>query len=271
MNCREPRGLLEMLLRHRPSSNGVFGIEARHIDIELFGEQDFLAVFGGNTVYFHLWRTNIIAQGISLYRAVATEHFHSADHATPPPPPTYDARSLQGWIEHVADTENGNVTFLRRAGLAARGLCYEDIIEDREKTVLAIAKVLSVRLTQGHLDRKPDDVRIKVGDDWNLQTEARFRSENADFVNRVEAGRLVTRGLTFRPAAEAGALSAATQAGQLAAFLAGKSAGAAGDAVAGNPYTAGTHAAESWMQGWRAGWDTHPDCGFQPQPRNAGS
>src|ERR1700722_2503668 len=57
--------LLAMLKRWAKTDNGIFSMEVRAIDIELFDEAEFFAAFGAGTVIFFLWRDNIVAQGIS--------------------------------------------------------------------------------------------------------------------------------------------------------------------------------------------------------------
>lgn len=60
-------------------------MELRTIDVAPLGDGEFFAAFDVDPVALILWRDNIVAQRISLYRAVATQHHHSTDALRPPP------------------------------------------------------------------------------------------------------------------------------------------------------------------------------------------
>src|SRR5690242_14824156 len=61
MHATQQATLLAMLKRQARTDNGVFSMEARAIDIELFGEDEFFEAVGQNTITFMLWRDNIAA------------------------------------------------------------------------------------------------------------------------------------------------------------------------------------------------------------------
>ncbi len=193
-NTRDPECLLQMLKRRRRTSNGVFGIEVRAIDVALLGEEAFFRVFNDKTVFFNLWRDNIVAQSISLFRAVATGHYHSTD-GQGRSPPTYDAEAIRRWLRHVAITENDNLRMLQRAQQSTIELRYEDIVRDRWGTIEAFARALDVFIAPRELYGRSEGETRKIGDDWNAETEVRFRSEQPDYVTEVEAARLVKYGV----------------------------------------------------------------------------
>lgn len=181
--------LLAMLKRWAKTENGVFSMEMRAIDIELFDKSEFFAAFGPETVVFFLWRDNIVAQGISLYRAIATQRFHSTE--VPAPAPNYDADMIGHWMLHILEIENDNLTMLRRRGLHARFLRYEDIVRDRRTTLVILSDALRICLTEDKLAARPDGELRKIGDEWNLITEQRFRAERRDFIWDIEGRRLM--------------------------------------------------------------------------------
>ena len=51
LNAKEAIPFLELLRCRRKSPNGVFGIEARHVDIELIGEEAFFKIFGSEAIF----------------------------------------------------------------------------------------------------------------------------------------------------------------------------------------------------------------------------
>jgi LPS sulfotransferase NodH len=189
-NARTQANMLDMLRRRKRTPNGIFGMEVRAIDIELFGESAFFEAFDARTIIFNLWRDNIVAQGVSLYRAVNTGHYHSTD-AGPQTAPPYDAAGIKRWTTHLLNTENQNLKLLARRGLPARFLRYEDIMRDSATTVRQFADALRVDLQPIGEGDDAAPRHEKIGDSWNHEAEQRFRREEADFVASVEGGRLI--------------------------------------------------------------------------------
>jgi LPS sulfotransferase NodH len=249
-NARTADELFASLIRRRKSANLVFGMEARHIDIELIGIDAFGRAFGGRTVFFHLWRDNLVAQGVSLYRAIETGRYHAGDGAAAWVPP-YDADRLLDWIAHVADTENRNVRLLQILQAPARHLVYETMVQQRRQTVELFAHALAVPFEPGEFAAPLDGELVKLGDDWNLQAEARLRAERPAEIARFEQARLVKQGVPYLrhppPPVDP----------QLAeCWQRGHRAGAAGRSPRNNPFPPGSPEACNWWLGWRRGWDS---------------
>jgi LPS sulfotransferase NodH len=192
LNARTPATVLDMLRRRKRTPNGIFGMEVRAVDIALFDEALFFETFGPQTIIFNLWRDNIVSQGVSLYRAVSTGHYHSTD-AGPPAPPPYDAGGITRWITHLLNTENSNLELLAKWGRPARFLRYEDIMRDPQTTLHQFADALRVDLPPNEASGEAGPRHEKIGDGWNREAEERFRREDAGFVADVEARRLIRR------------------------------------------------------------------------------
>ncbi len=192
VRARTQVDMLEVLFRRRKTPNGVFGIEVRHIDVELFGIEQFFSIFGPETVFFNLWRDNMVSQAISLYRAVYTGRFHSTDPRQAPPPP-YDGDGIKQWMTHLLDTENKNLKLLASEGRPARFLRYEDIFRHEATTVAMIADALRVDIPPTPPGGEAPPRQEKLGDSWNKTAEATFRSREAQFVAETEAARLIRR------------------------------------------------------------------------------
>lgn len=191
LNANEPSRFIQMLSRRRKSPNGVFGIEVRAVDVDLFGENVFFDFFDDQTIFFNLWRENIVAQAISLYRAVETGHFHSGD-GTQAAEPTYDDAGITRWLQHLISTENTNLEMLQAHGRDFITLRYEDIVQDRAGLVRRFANVLDVQLDTAHLQATTDETQ-KIADVWNWEAEQRFRAGNAEYVSEIETTRLMRR------------------------------------------------------------------------------
>jgi len=225
-NTRDPECLLQMLKRRRCTPNGVFGIEVRAIDVALLSEETFFRVFDDKTVFFNLWRDNIVAQGISLFRAVATGHYHSTDGQVRSPP-SYDGEEIRRWVRHIAITENDNLRMLRRAQRPIRGLRYEDIVRDREGTIEAFARALDVSIEPRELVGPVEGETRKIGDDWNSKAEQRFRREQAGYVAEIEGTRLIK--------AEASVICGSVENGDRQSYATKRGAGANGGLSASKP------------------------------------
>jgi LPS sulfotransferase NodH len=184
--------LLAVLKRWAKTENGVFSMEIRAIDVDLFDEAEFFAAFGAGMVVFFLWRDNIVAQSISLYRAVTTNRFHSTD--VPVAAPDYNAERIAEWMRHILEIENNNLTLLQRRGVHARFLRYEDIVRDHATTLAILADSVRVDLTDEQLAAGREGGLHKIADDWNYGTERRFREERRDFIWDIEARRLIRQG-----------------------------------------------------------------------------
>jgi LPS sulfotransferase NodH len=199
MHATDQATLLAMLLRCARTDNLMFSMELRAVDVALFGEVEFFAAFDGEPVVFVLWRDNIVAQGISLYRAVATRRYHSTE--APTPPPAYDAAQIARWMRHVVGIENANLTLLRKRGIPARYLCYEEMVQDHTATLTTIASAMRVTLAADRLASRPERALEKIADAWNQDTEDRFRTAGADFIRALEATRLIRHHIdTSQPA-----------------------------------------------------------------------
>lgn len=180
---------LAMLVRACRTANGVFGAKLRHTDAELFGEAEIFASLLPDAVIFLLWRENIIAQGISLFRAMGSARFHGADAAEAPPPP-YDAAAIARCVAQVLHTEHGNLRMLARQGRRFAALRYEALRADPLAHIRAIATVLDVPLSveeaQAAIAASP---HIRLADDWSRAAEARFRQEESQAVAAILAAR----------------------------------------------------------------------------------
>lgn len=190
MRATDPHLFLNALCLKRSTPNRVFGMKVTSVQIEHFGPDDFFQTFDDSTVFFNLWRENIIAQGVSLYRAIQTKRFHS--RTADVTPPAYRANDIRKWVARIARVENQNCQLLARRGGPSITLKYEDCAAiSRTALIDLFAKSLEVDVRPEHLAAESPKELKKIGDDWNLEAEQRFRATAKDFVREVEVGRLV--------------------------------------------------------------------------------
>src|SRR5689334_14797234 len=117
LNCTSRESLFPALIRRCKTANGVFGVEVRSNDIRLFSEHDFFDGIGHDARFYCLWRDNIVAQGVSLYKAVTTGKWHSSDGRSEVGPIAYDTAAIKQWIEHIPQIENDNYDLLCRRSI----------------------------------------------------------------------------------------------------------------------------------------------------------
>jgi LPS sulfotransferase NodH len=132
-----------------------------------------------------------VAQAVSLFRAVETKRFHSSDGAATSAPPDYNAESIGKWLDHLTSQENGNLAMLQHRRCAFVNLCYEQMVPHREEILKLFARLLQVELPPQLLEAKSKAALEKIGDDWNTETEKRFRADRLELVQRIEAERRI--------------------------------------------------------------------------------
>jgi LPS sulfotransferase NodH len=172
------------------ATNGVFGVEATSEHLRDFGIGAFFAHFRDLAV-FHLWRDNLVAQAISVFRAVQTRYFHSTDGGAAPPLPAYDGAEIAHWFRHMGAVETLNFRLLDRLGLHAEPLVYETMVVDPAGTLASFYRVLGLPMPP---DTAPAVLPSKVTPGaWATEMEERFRAEHAQLVRKVQANRLSPR------------------------------------------------------------------------------
>ena len=176
-------------LRSITQTNGVFGIEATCEHIKIFGENKFFASIP-NPVVFYLWRENLVAQAVSLYRAVKSGYFHSIKGEQPPDPECVPEEIVR-WYKYMATVENENVKLLERRNLPSINLTYETIFKDPRATLELFFTALD-RPPPHPQDNKKNPLK-KLGDEWNENAELQFRNNFPELIAEVEMNRLVRK------------------------------------------------------------------------------
>lgn len=191
MECDNTELLLERLIGSTATDNGVFGIEVTSLHVAHHDRDAFFYRFGEDgshpAAFFLLWRANIVAQGISLYRAVASGRFHSWEPDRPPP--ADDPEQICVWIQHLMEIENENLAMLQQRRITPRVLLYETMTRAPRQVCQSFADAMGLRLAGAVPSRAP----TKMGDDWNRRTEESFRARYHDFIAGIEAGRAMRR------------------------------------------------------------------------------
>lgn len=178
----------------RSTPNGVFGIEVTAEHIAVVGEDRFFAFIKNPTVLF-LWRRNLIAQGISLYRAVKTRRFHS-NELLRVSTPDYEPKEIESWIRYLLYVENLNADIIVSRKLDFNSLVYEEMVIDPEATFRKVCTAIGQDMTR--VDFEEVSLRV-ISDDWNKEAELRFRSDNPELAQMLEAERKLHQLLHDKP------------------------------------------------------------------------
>ena len=106
----------------------VFGLEMTWPQARMVLELTHPDFFADIDHWFYLRRRDYVAQGVSLYKAVATGRFHSSSTWDEPVDVAYDGWKIASCILRMLVTEHGFNTFFEARGIQPGALWYEELI-----------------------------------------------------------------------------------------------------------------------------------------------
>lgn len=183
---------IEAISRHE-SYGSVFGFEITYHQLKaVFGsDADFMSRFQ-DAVFFWLTRKDIVAQGVSLDKMVQTKISHAANNDARDIENSdnfydYDDGRIRKWIRHIHAAEVGTEKMISDFNLSPTRLSYEAITSAGSKKVVDIfaAKLKLNDLTSEDLPSE----HHKIGTSKNDEFSKRFRSENQEFMEKIDAER----------------------------------------------------------------------------------
>lgn len=205
--ARDLDQFIAAISRHEAHGN-IFGFEITHHQLKAVFKTDaaFMARFRDAT-FFWLTRQDIVAQGVSLDKMVATKISHAANSG-----PAqiergdrdydYDDTRIKKWIQHIRAAEDDTERMIAAYGLNVFRLTYEAITAaGAAETAAFFAAALGVRLPPQAEINSP---HRKIATEKNEVFQARFRAEHKRFVARITAERaeMVARCTALLPAAQ---------------------------------------------------------------------
>jgi LPS sulfotransferase NodH len=185
---------LDRLAVVRASPGGVFGMKATYFQIR-HAERDlpFERLFPPPQRCLYIRRENLVAQGISLWKAVTSRipHRHAARVAEDgdrlaafEQGLAYDAAAIRYWMEHVLVQEEGFEALFAERRLQPVRLVYEEVMAGEPLAVLDL--VHRTVLDTPYPVRQFQPGRIeRIGTDTNAAFEARFRAEEGKWLASV--------------------------------------------------------------------------------------
>ncbi|MEQ9261275.1 MAG: Stf0 family sulfotransferase [Roseovarius sp.] len=196
VNAETLDGYIEMIRRkHKPG--GIFSFEITSYQLRrVFGMNGtFPGYFPPEDIYFYLTREDMVAQAVSLAKAVQTDVFHSkgsapdavqaADEAFP-----YDADLIEEWLDHIFGQEKLFETFFETHGYKPIRITYEQMTGMGAE---GVAHYLMRTVRPGIAKKFTYEPTViehkKIGTSRNAEYVDRFRRDRAKRVAEVEAFR----------------------------------------------------------------------------------
>lgn len=167
----------------KQSQNGVYGFKVSWFQFERFLTAIDDSRCLGSYRYIYLTRRNLAAQAVSLYKATATNVFHtnvSHDESSMQALGTlkYDFTKINQWYEHIVQQEQGWQDYFLNNRISPCYVTYEEIDEDIESVVKRIAHYVGDNPDELSVPKNPS-VFKKVSDSRNMDWACQFMLERA--------------------------------------------------------------------------------------------
>ena len=144
--CQHIEDYLNCLIRDQKSKNGVFGFEVSFAQFQLVLELlDIPNFFENKLSYIYLYRRNLVAQAISLYRATDTDVFHSVQKDYQSKKDihfSYNSSKIWHWLIRILEQEYEWPKFFKSRNITPLTISYEDLWAHPRFTVLRIINYL---------------------------------------------------------------------------------------------------------------------------------
>lgn len=186
LGVHEPEEYIRRVAARKASKNGIFGFELTFAQYRLI-DADILSLLSPEH-FFVLLRRDLIAQAVSLYRAVKSRVFHITEGQRPSVPEVaFDADEILRWAQHIRNQELGLQKLFREKDLEPKVLFYEDDIGDEDSI---LNQFFNVILNQSFDDRdaiKPKHKKIPPREAKPM--DQRVRGDRPQAILELEKGR----------------------------------------------------------------------------------
>lgn len=173
------------------ADTGVFGLELTYFQFEMIRELIDLSLhFSWDSIrVFYLSRQDIVAQAVSLYKAVTSRVFHSTDIMDGKIPSVeYNVEEISYWLEHIVQQEIGLEALFSRLGIVPIRLNYEQMMGTSvEFTLQTFSVALFGSPMEGRPVRPTLNQKLPRAEEFDWVT--RFRSDREDRCLEIEESR----------------------------------------------------------------------------------
>jgi LPS sulfotransferase NodH len=165
----------------RSPVNNVSGLKASWFQFEKFTQAMTDRSYLKGFKYIYLTRRDLAAQAVSLYKATASEVFHSnIDHSSEALQKLeslqYDYKQIKYWYDHILVQEKGWQRYFYENRIYPYCISYEDIEEDILTILKRMAFYVSVDPNNIHLPQQVSSLQ-KIGDERNRDWALRFQNQ----------------------------------------------------------------------------------------------
>ena len=183
----------ELQNTHKSREN-YFGAELTATHLSMLSDLINIQQVFNQPSYIVLLRRNIVAQGISLFLATETGFFHSTNTINKDNQLQYNEKKIKKWINEILNDEKYIHRFIEKNQLNPLYIWHEDIKENTEESIQTIIN----HITGNKLNLEPitESEHKKIGSNINHIFEEKFRSENKDYISKIEHKRLFTTSST---------------------------------------------------------------------------
>ncbi len=167
---------LAWILRIGATPNGVYGVKAFPSHIDRIAPHVRWTQALPNLRFVHLTRRDLVGQAMSLHRANRTDQWRSTWPARAVA--EYDGAEIRRCLNVVVRDQARWAAFFARTGIEPLHLVYEDVVDDPQAAVDAVADLMQVTPSP-RFDDKAIDLNVQrdaVTDVWR----ARFVEERGD-------------------------------------------------------------------------------------------
>ncbi len=196
LNANDLGGYIEML-RRKHKLGGFFSFEITLYQMQkVFGsEARFLELMPENTRYICLTREDMVAQAVSLAKAVTTEVFHAVKSSDAEITATdtafvYDDGLILKWLDHIFELEKRTENFIATLERPVQRMTYEQITKTgaadaarQAMNLLRSAKAAEVPLPEFKTEHR------KIGSSQNAEFAERFRAAHPALMDEIAAFR----------------------------------------------------------------------------------
>jgi len=182
--CRDLPQYYQYLKSARKNAD-VFGMELTWPQAQLVFNSGYPKLFNDIQHWFYLRRKDYVAQGVSLYKAVQSGHFHSTQNGSEEEIVSYDGEMIAAYTLRILATEFNYETFFGRRRIKPEVLWYEELISSTGEAVLKrFIDVLQLpESAYKHVNLgAPKSKFKKVGNEQNELMASQFNREHAEFV-----------------------------------------------------------------------------------------
>ena len=140
------------------------------------GDGEVLNQAFGHTRYVFLIRKNVVAQAVSLARAVQTGIWHMGDKRVRSEPPSqkprFDYDEIRRFVDMIEEHNGEWLKWQRNAGVVPHEVSYEDLDNDPIRVIRGILEFLGLELLP---DRRVEASNVRLADELNHRWIKRYR------------------------------------------------------------------------------------------------